>query len=140
MLVNMTYSVNVVEKNIHTNESNSLSVAEAMKILPDAIFCNNFWAVLGGKEIKLYLYDRHFEVKGIKKCTEAMPNRDNQNDCCIGNNQQILYALSPHKSYEDCMKDMFGIMDKFLYSSILKNERAHTTGCYISAPRTIVER
>jgi hypothetical protein len=56
-------------------------MAQAMRILPDAIFCHKFWAVVGDKEIKLYLFDRHFEVKGIKKCMEAMPNRDNQNDC-----------------------------------------------------------
>jgi hypothetical protein len=100
-------------KNIYKNDSHSLSMAEAMKILPDAIFCHKFWAVLGDKEITLYLFDRHFEVMGIKKCTEATRNHDNQNDCCIGNNQQILDALSPHKSYEDCMKDMFNIMDAF---------------------------
>jgi hypothetical protein len=52
-------------------------------------------------------------VKGIKKCTEAIPNHDNQNDCCIGNDQQSLDALSHHKSYENCMKDMFDIMDAF---------------------------
>jgi hypothetical protein len=49
----------------------------------------------------------------IKKSTKAMPNHDNQNDCCIGNDQQFLDALSPHKSYEDCMKDMFDIIDAF---------------------------
>ncbi len=49
----------------------------------------------------------------MKKCTEAMPNCDNQNDCCIGNDQQTLDALSPCKSYEDRMKDMFDIMDAF---------------------------
>jgi hypothetical protein len=112
MLVNMTYSVNAVAKYLQ-NESHYLSMAEAMKILPDAIFCHKFWAVLGDKEIKLYLLDRHFEVKGIKKCMEAMPNCDNQNNCCIGNNQRILDALSPHKSYKDRMKDMFNIMDAF---------------------------
>jgi hypothetical protein len=100
-------------KNIYKIECHSLSMAQAMTILPDAIFCHKFWAVLGDKEIKLYLFDRHFKVKDIKKCTEAMPNRDNQNDYCIGNNQQILDALSPHKRYEDCMKDMFDIMDAF---------------------------
>jgi hypothetical protein len=100
-------------KNIYKNESYSLLIAEAMKIMPDAIFCHKFCAALRDKEIKLYLFDRHFEVKGIKKCMEAMPNHDNQNYCCIGNNQQILDALSPHKSYEDCMKDMLNIMDAF---------------------------
>ncbi len=112
MLVNMTYSVNAVEKNIYKNENHSLSMAEAMKILPDAVFYK-IWAVLGDKEIKHYLFDRHFEVTDIKKCMKAMPNHDSQNDCCIGNNQQILDALSPHKSYADCMKDMFNIMDAF---------------------------
>jgi hypothetical protein len=58
MLVNMTYSVNAVEKNAYKNKSNSLSMAEAMTILPDAIFCCKFWAVLGDKEIKHYLFDR----------------------------------------------------------------------------------
>jgi hypothetical protein len=53
-------------------------MAEAMKTLPDAIFCHKFWAVHEDKEIKLYLFDKHFEVTGIKKCTETMPNHDNQ--------------------------------------------------------------
>jgi hypothetical protein len=60
-------------------------------------YSHKFWDVLGDKEIKLNLFDRQFEVTGIKKCTEAMPNHDNQNDCCIGNNQQILDALTSHK-------------------------------------------
>jgi hypothetical protein len=61
------------------NESHSLSMAQAMTNLPNTILCHKFWAVLGDKEIKLYLFFGHFEVKGIKKCTEAMPNHDNQN-------------------------------------------------------------
>jgi hypothetical protein len=88
-------------------------MAEAMNILPDAIFCHKFWAVLGDKEIKRYFFDSHVEVKDITKCTEAMLNHDNQNDCCIGNDQQSLDALSPHKSYEDRMQDIFDIMDAF---------------------------
>jgi hypothetical protein len=101
-------------------------MAQAMTILPDAIFCHKFWTVLGDKEIKRYLFDRYFEVKGIKKCTEAMPNRDNQNDCCISNDQQILDALSPHKSYEDCMKDIFDIMDAF-FTVPSKKMRGHSS-------------
>ncbi len=99
-------------KKLYKNESYSLSMAQAMTILPDTIFCHKFWAVLGDKEIKRYLFNTHFEVNGIKKCTEAMHSHDYQNDCCIGNNQQILDALSPHK-YEDCIKDIFDIMDAF---------------------------
>ncbi len=49
---------------------------------------------------------------------------DNQNDCCIGSNQQILDALSPHKIYEDCMKDMFNIMDAF-FTVPSKKMRGH---------------
>ncbi len=136
----MTYSVNAMEKNMYKNKSDSLSMAEAMKILPDAIFCHKFWGVLGDEEIKLYyLFDRKLEVTDIKKCMEAMPNRDNQNDCCIGNNQQIHDALSPHKSYEDRMKDMFNIMDT-LFTVPSKNERAYITGYYISASGTNDER
>jgi hypothetical protein len=53
-------------KNIFENESNSLSMAEAMKILPNEIFCHKFQAaVLGDKKIKLYLFDRQFEVTSI---------------------------------------------------------------------------
>ncbi len=70
-------------KHVHGNKSNSLSMAGAMTILPDAIFSHKFWAVLGDKEIKLYLFDRHFEVEGTKKCTESMTNRNNQNDCSL---------------------------------------------------------
>jgi hypothetical protein len=47
-------------KYIYKIESHSLSMAQAMTILPDAIFCHKFWAVLGDEEIKLYLFDRHF--------------------------------------------------------------------------------
>jgi hypothetical protein len=104
--------VNAVET-IYKNKSDSLLMAEAMTVLSDAIFCHKFWAVLGEEVIKRYCFDRQFKVMGIQKFTEAMPNQDNQNDCCIGNNQQILDALSPHKSYEDCMKGMFNIMDAF---------------------------
>ncbi len=64
---------------MYKNKSDSLSMAGAMKILPDAIFCHTFWAVREDKEIK------QFEVMGIQRCMEAMPNCDNQNDCCIGN-------------------------------------------------------
>jgi hypothetical protein len=63
-------------------------------------------------------------VKGIQKCTEAMPNCNNQNDCCIGNYQQFLDALSPHKSYEDSMKDIFDILDAFFMVSS-KKMRGH---------------
>jgi hypothetical protein len=98
-------------KNIYQNLDDSLSMAEAMKILPDATFCHKFWAVLREEEIQLYLFDRQFEVTGIKKFTEAMPDCDNQNDCCIGDDEQILDALSRHKSYEDCMKYMINVMD-----------------------------
>jgi hypothetical protein len=59
-------------KNIYKNESHSLSLAQAMTILSDAIFCHKVWAVLRDKEIKRYLFDKHFEVKGTKKCMEAM--------------------------------------------------------------------
>ncbi len=128
----MTYSVNAVET-IHTKKSNSLSMAEAMTILPDAIFCHKFWAVLGDKEIKCYLFDRQFEVTGLKKCTMAMPNCDNQKDCCIGNNQQILDALSPHKSHEDCMRDMFDIMGAF-FTVPSKKMRGHISPDIIFLP------
>jgi hypothetical protein len=84
-------------------------------------------------EIKRYLFDSHFEVKGKKKCTEAMPNHDNQNDCCIGNDQQILYALSPLKSYEDHMKDIFNIMDAFF--TVRSNKiRGHSSPDIIFLP------
>jgi hypothetical protein len=72
-------------------------------------------------------------VKGIKKYTEAMPNRNNQNDCCIGNNQQILDALSPHKSYEDCMKDIFDFIDAF-FTVPSKKMRGHSSPDIIFLP------
>jgi hypothetical protein len=61
---------------------------------------------------------------------EAMPNHDNQNDCCIGNHQQIL---DPHKSYEDPMKDMFDIMDAF-FTVPSKKMRGHMTPNIIFLP------
>ncbi len=120
-------------KNIFKKESHSSSMAQVMTNLPDAIFCQKFWAVLGDKEIKRYLFDRHFEVKGVKKCTEVMPNHDNQHDCCIGNDQQILDALSTHKSYEDCMKDMFNIIDAF-FTVPSKKMRGHLSPDIIFLP------
>ncbi len=65
---------------------------------------------------------------------EAMPNRDNQNDCCIGKDQQILDALSPHKSYEDCMKDIFNIMDAF-FTVPSKTMRGHSSPNIIFLPQ-----
>ncbi len=120
-------------KNIHTNESHSLLMAQAMAILPYAIFCHKFWAVLGDGEIKRYLFNRHFEAKGIKKCTEAMPNSDNQNDCSIGNDQHFFDALPPHKSYEDRMKDIINIMDTF-FTVPSKKMRGHTSPDFINLP------
>ncbi len=64
-----------------------------MTFLPDAIFCHKLLAVLGETVIKHYLFDNDFDFSLIQKCTDGMSNHYNCNDCCIGNDQQLLDGL-----------------------------------------------
>jgi hypothetical protein len=66
-----------------------------MMLLPDAIFFHKFLAIFGTEKIGEYLFDNDFDVIGIKVCTDCIPDHDTCIDCCIGNDQQILDALSP---------------------------------------------
>ncbi len=84
-----------------------------MMLLPDAILCHKFLAILGMEKIGEYLFDNDFDVIGIKVCTDCIPNRDTCNDCCIGNNQQVLDALSSNKNFKDHIKDTLDIVDAF---------------------------
>ena len=56
-----------------------------MMVLPDAIFCHKFMAILGKEQIGQYLFNDDFEVTGINMCTDCIPNHDTCIDCCIGN-------------------------------------------------------
>ncbi len=83
-----------------------------MMVLPDAIFCHKFVAILG-EDIRHYLFDKDFEVTGITMCTECISYHDTCIDCCIGNDQQILDALSSNKSFKVRIQERLDIMDAF---------------------------
>jgi hypothetical protein len=83
-----------------------------MMMLPDAIFYHKFKAILG-EEIQQYLFDKDFEVTGISMCTNYIQNSDTCIDCCIGNDQQILDALSYNKSFKVHIQETFDIVDGF---------------------------
>jgi hypothetical protein len=97
---------------IYNNETAPFPMDKAMMVLPDAIVCHKFKAILG-EEIRQYLFNKDFEVTGINMCTNYIHNRDTCIDCCIGNNQQILDALSSHKSFKVCIQETLDIMDAF---------------------------
>jgi hypothetical protein len=84
-----------------------------MMVLPDAIFCHKFMAILGKEVMGQYLFDKDFEVTGINMCTNCIPYRDTCIDCCIGNNQQIFDALSSNKNFKFCIQETLDIMDAF---------------------------
>jgi hypothetical protein len=88
------------EQNIFDNERAQFLMDKAMMVLPDAIFCHKFMAILRKEEIGQYHFDKDFEVTHINMCTDCIPYRDTCIDCCIGNDQQILYALSFNKSFK----------------------------------------
>ncbi len=46
-------------------------------------------------------------------CTDCISYRDTCIDCCIGNDQQILNALSSNKSFKVCIQELLDIMDAF---------------------------
>ncbi len=100
------------EQNIHNNETTPFPMDKAMMVLPDAIFYHKFKAILG-EDIRQYLFNKNFEVTGINLCTEYIHNRDTCIDCCIGNDQQILNALSYNKSLKVRIQETFDIMDAF---------------------------
>jgi hypothetical protein len=97
---------------IYNNETAPFPMNKAMMVLPDAIFCHKFKAILG-EEIRQYLFDKDFEVTGINMCTDYIHNHDTCIDCCIGNDQQILDALSYNKKFKVCIQETLDIMDAF---------------------------
>ncbi len=101
------------KQNIYNNETAPFTMDKAMMVLPDAIFCHKFMAILG-EEIRQYLFDKDFEVTGINMCTDCIPYHDTCIDCCIGNDQQILDALSSNKSFKVCIQEALDIMDAFI--------------------------
>jgi hypothetical protein len=101
------------KQNIYNNETAPFMMDGAMMVLPDAIFCHKFMAILGKEKIGQYLFDNDIEVTGINMFTDCIPNHDTCIDCCIGNDQQILDALSSNKSYKVCIQEMLDIVDAF---------------------------
>jgi hypothetical protein len=63
------------KQNIYNNETAPFPMDKAMMVLPDAIFCHKFKAILG-EEIGHYLLDKDFEVTGINMCTDYFHNCD----------------------------------------------------------------
>jgi hypothetical protein len=52
-------------------------------------------------------------VTGINICTNCIPNCNICIDCCTGNDQQILDALSSNKSFKVCIQETLDIVDAF---------------------------
>jgi hypothetical protein len=100
-------------QNMYNNETAPFPINKAMMVLPDAIFCHKFMAILRKEKIGQYLFDKDFEVTGINMCTDCIPYRDTCIDCCIGNDQQILDALSSNKSFKVCVQETLDIVDAF---------------------------
>ncbi len=74
-----------------------------------------------------------------KYVTNYIHNCDTCIDCCIGNDQQILVALSYNKSFKVCIQEMLDIMDAF-FRVIPMQKKIPVFENNISAPRTIDER
>ncbi len=100
------------KQNIYNNETTPFPMNKAMMVLPDAIFCHKFMAILG-EDIQQYLFYKDFEVTGITMCTDCIFYCDTCIDCCIGNDQQILDALSSNKRLKVCIQETLDIMDDF---------------------------
>jgi hypothetical protein len=77
----------MLQKNVCNNETAPFPMDKAMMVLPDAIFCHKFMAILGKEKIGQNLFDKDVEVTGINMCTDCIPYRDTCIDCCIGNDQ-----------------------------------------------------
>jgi len=82
------------DKNIYHGKKHYSAIHEAICSLPDSILCHKFLSTLGKEKIVQYLFDQNFDTNGISQCAEYISDRDNRNDCFIGNDQQILDALS----------------------------------------------
>jgi hypothetical protein len=101
------------KQNIYNNETAPFPMYKAMIVLPDAIFCHKFMAILGKENIGQYLFDKDFKVTGINMCNNCIPYHDTCIECCIGNDQQILDAISSNKSFKVCIQETLDIVDAF---------------------------
>ncbi len=63
------------EKNIYKEETSAFTMAEAMRSLPDAMFCHKLLPVLGKKLITQYLFDKDFDFSCIQNCIDGMSDR-----------------------------------------------------------------
>jgi hypothetical protein len=102
-----------------------------MMMLPDAIFCHKFKAILG-EEIQNYLFDKDFEVTGINMCSSYINNCDTCIDCCIGNDQHILDALSYNKNFKVHIQETLDIMDAFF--RVIPMQKKHSSSKTIFLP------
>ncbi len=101
------------KKYIYNNETASFTMDGSMMVLPDAILCYKFMAILWKEKIGQYLFDKDFESNGINVCTGCILNCDTCIDCCIGNDQQNLDALSSNKTCKVCIQETLDIVDAF---------------------------
>jgi hypothetical protein len=90
-------------------------------------------AILGKEEIGQYLFNKDFEVTGINMCTDCIPYHDTCIDCCIGNDQQILDALSSNKSFKVHIQERLDIVDAF-FRVIPTPKRNHPSSKEIFLP------
>jgi hypothetical protein len=123
------------EQNIYNNETAPFTIDGAMMVLPDAIFCHKLMTILGKEKIRQYFFDKDFEVTGINMCINCIPNHDTCIDCCIGNDQQILDALSSNKIFKVRIKETLDIVDAF-FRVIPMSKKLPIFKRNISAPRT----
>ncbi len=61
------------EQNIYNNETAPFMMDKAMIVLPDAIFCHKFVAILGKEKMGQYFFDKDFEVT-VLEGTQLQPS------------------------------------------------------------------
>jgi hypothetical protein len=66
-------------------------------------------------------------------CTNCICYHDTCIDCCIGNDQQILDALSSNKSFKVCIQETLDIIDAF-FRVIPTQKRNHPSSKEIFLP------
>ncbi len=111
------------EKYIYKEEKSAFTMAEAMRSLPDAMFCHKLLPVLGKKSITQYLFDKDFDFSCIQSCVDGMSDQHTQNDCCIGNDQQFLDALTVGSNKNELIACTIDLMDAFFLVPLEKKKQ-----------------